>query len=161
MIQGAASEASFTISQLIPWFATLLSVAFNWRMAGVVTGAKLEIKAEGDLLRRELATALEKLESKFVPAQTATIERANLEKRVEKLEDGVNKNRERHHEMANKFTELIMGPIQQINDRLADKARRMSGYEERERMRDEQIRELEDRVRDIHGMMDLRGGHKA
>lgn len=147
MFQQVNSQV--TLGEIVPWIATVLSVAFNWRMAAIVSNAKLEINNEGKLIRQELANAIEKLEVKFVPAQAADLQRTNLERRVEKLEDEITRNRERHHEISGKFTELIMGPIQKINDQLTDKARRMSAYEERERARDAQFRDVEDAIQEL------------
>lgn len=148
----AMLQAAFvppTTTEILMGLGTLFSMGLNYRFAASVAGMKLEIKAESDRLRDDLLRRLDGLRSEFVPGKLDDERRSSDRTRLEKMESEIGKNRDRVHEMSNQMQTLMLGPLNQIQVALTDKARRMATYEERARNVDEQIRDIEERLSDL------------
>lgn len=133
-------------SEILLAMATLFSMGLNWRFAASVSAMKLDIKTSADELRRELTQQLDQLRREFVPGALANEQRTYVDRRLETMDVEISKNREGRHELANKFSELILGPLQLVNTALTDKARRMAAFEERLRITEERVRDMRDHM---------------
>ena len=164
-------EQTVTVGQILPWAATAISVAFNWRLASIASATKLEIKteaetlrretkAENDALRRDILGQLEGIRKEMVPDIIAREQRNSYDYRLQQMEKEISINREMHHAQANKVQELLIGPMERINAAMLDRAKRLFETEEKmqgleSRIRDlkdslgEQIRDVEDRIGDL------------
>jgi chromosome segregation ATPase len=138
-----------TTTEIIMGLGTLFSMGLNYRFAASVAGMKLEIKAESDRLRDDLLRRLDGLRNEFVPSKFDDERRNSERSRVEKLESEIEKNRDRIHEMSNQLQTLMLGPLNQIQTQLTDKARRMATYEAERRALDDQLRDIEERISDL------------
>ncbi len=139
---------------IITWFAALASLALNWRFASALATTKLDIKTENDALRRELSSKIDELRREFVPGSLAQEQRSSTERRIVSCEDEIHKNRDRMHDLGNKFTELLLGKMTTFDNVLVDKARRLAAIEERLRGHDDVHRLLEDRIETVESRIE-------
>jgi hypothetical protein len=119
-----------------------------------------ETKSDADVIRKDFLLELKALRAEFVPSQLSSVQQNAILQQVEnvrrELEDfkesvlkRVDSNSVNNHVLSGKMTELLLGPVQHINTALTDKARRMAGFEERERAVSEELREIVDRLEEL------------
>jgi hypothetical protein len=106
-----------------------------------------------DKQQREFAERLDKLRTEFlgsfIPAPLALEQRTTLLTRLDKAEEEIEKGRERVHVLGGKFQELLLGPLQRVNDAVTDQARRLATFEERSRVTEERLRDSEDAISEL------------
>lgn len=156
MIQAPAVTWSITPWEIITGVGLLISTVLNSRFLASNSQIKLDVKSENEKLRNDITDKLTKLEdrlqSRFVPGDLANEQRSALLLRVEKLENELNKNRDRIHEMANQLQTLMLGPVTQLQTALTDKARRMAVYEERSRSVDDRLRDIDEELEELRNL---------
>lgn len=117
------------IGDIVMAFAAIFSMALNYRFKETMASMKLEIKEENESVRQEIAALVKDLRGEFVPGQVSTVQHAALNSRLAKVEEEIDKNRDRIHETNGDFQKLIMGPLQNMQEALREDARRIADLE--------------------------------
>lgn len=120
-----------SIGDIVMAFAAIFSMALNYRFKETMAAMKLEIKEENDSIRHEIASLVRDLRGEFVPGQVSSVQHAALNERLAKVEEEIDKNRDRIHATNGEFQKLIIGPVQSMQEALREDARRIADLERR------------------------------
>jgi len=129
-------------------------------MMATLTTQRIEITRQVTEVSATFTLKIEEFRREFVPREGDVDRRLLFEKRLEKCEAEILINRERNHdtredmakivlEISKQITDIVVGPLQAVNNGLTEMNRRFGEATARGRSQDEQILELDHRVTDL------------